>query len=87
MSKHELGMSKKSLCSTRGILKMGQVKSLSLLMKSLCTEPHTCTVSITSETGREIPTALVQSVDALAKQMQQGNDVTLLTGVKCIRFG
>lgn len=43
-----LGLSKKALCSTQGIRKMGHVKSLSLLMKSLCTEPHTCTVSITT---------------------------------------
>lgn len=44
-----VGMSEKKLpSSTQGILKIGQVKCLSLLMKSLCTEPHTCTVSITT---------------------------------------
>lgn len=49
MSKQELGCQKKwALCSTQGALKVGQVKSLSLLMKSLCTRPHTCTVSITT---------------------------------------
>jgi len=34
--------------SNQGFLKMGQEKILSLLMMSLCTKSHTCTVSITA---------------------------------------
>lgn len=55
-------MSKKAIC-TPGILKIGHVKPLSLLMKSLCTEPHTCSFNYHSETGKEIPTVLLQSAD------------------------
>lgn len=69
-------MSKKALC-TPGILKIGQVKPLSLLMKSLCTEPHTCSFNYHSETGKEIPTVLLQPADTQVKQMQQCDAVTL----------
>lgn len=69
-------MSKKAIC-TPGILKIGHVKPLSLLMKSLCKEPHTCSFNYHSETGKEIPTVLLQSADTRVKQMQQCNVAAL----------
>lgn len=78
-------MSKKAIC-TPGILKIGHVKPLSLLMKSLCTEPHTCSFNYHSETGKEIPTVLLQSADTRVKQMQQCNVAALCYEQTSISF-
>lgn len=47
VSEQEFWCQRSALWSSQSRQKMGQVKSLSLLMKSLSIGPHTCTVSIT----------------------------------------
>lgn len=75
VSKQELRCQK----ALRSAQKMGQVKSLSLLMKSLCTEPHTCTVSITAvkQDGKSRQCQSSQWDTQVRQMQQQCNAVTL----------
>lgn len=70
VSEQEFWCQRSALWSSQSRLKMGQVKSLSLLMKSLSIGPHTCTVSIT--------TAEHGGKSRSTRQMQRSNIVTTI---------